>query len=86
LSGSLSADESAELHAAIRTTLGAAVEHGGTSFEEYVNSFRGFDDHLARAGVFRRAGKACRVCGTTIERVRLAGRGTSYCPQCQPEA
>ena len=84
-SGSLNASESANLHAAIRTTLGAAVDHGGTSFEDYVNSFRGFADHLERARVFRRAGQACPVCGSTIERVRLAGRGTNYCPQCQPE-
>jgi hypothetical protein len=61
--------KSVNVHAAIRTTLRAALDHAGTSFEGCVNSFRGFDDHLARAGVFRRAGQACRVCGTTIERV-----------------
>lgn len=84
LSGSLDPSESANLHAAISTTLGAAVDHGGTSFEDYVNSFRGSGNHLARARVFRRAGQPCPVCGTVVERIQLAGRGTNYCPQCQP--
>jgi formamidopyrimidine-DNA glycosylase len=81
--GGLSARESAALYGAIKTTLGAAVRDGGTSFAEYVNAFRGRDNHLASAGVFRRAGYPCRACGTTIERAQVAGRGTNFCPRCQ---
>lgn len=28
-------------------------------------------------------GQPCPVCGTQIERIRVAGRGTNYCPHCQ---
>lgn len=83
LAGSLSMRESAALHDAIRTALSAAVSDGGTSFAEYVNAFRGQDNYLASAGVFRRAGQPCPVCGATIERILVAGRGTNFCPQCQ---
>lgn len=33
--------------------------------------------------VYRRAGQACRVCGTTIATEVLAGRNLFWCPQCQ---
>jgi formamidopyrimidine-DNA glycosylase len=82
--GSLAPAESRRLHAAIRRTLALAVEHGGTSFADYVNADRGRGSYLAHARVFRRQGKPCRVCGTTIERTRVAGRGTNVCPHCQP--
>ncbi|MDQ2844858.1 MAG: bifunctional DNA-formamidopyrimidine glycosylase/DNA-(apurinic or apyrimidinic site) lyase [Actinomycetota bacterium] len=81
--GSLTAGEVARLHDAIVSVIGRAVEHGGTSFVEYVNDFRGSGSHLAEARVFQRAGEPCRRCGTTIQRIRVAGRGTNICPHCQ---
>jgi formamidopyrimidine-DNA glycosylase len=33
--------------------------------------------------VFRRTGKPCYTCETHIERVKLGGRSTHFCPQCQ---
>jgi len=33
--------------------------------------------------VYGRAGEPCLRCGTSIEKIRVAGRGTSYCPGCQ---
>ena len=30
-------------------------------------------------------GKQCPVCGTQVKRIVLRGRGTYYCPVCQPE-
>ncbi|MGH3002629.1 MAG: bifunctional DNA-formamidopyrimidine glycosylase/DNA-(apurinic or apyrimidinic site) lyase [Gaiellaceae bacterium] len=82
--GGLTAAESRRLHDAVRTTLALAVEHGGTSFADYVNAARGRNSYLAHARVFRRQGLPCQVCGTTIERIRVAGRGTNVCPHCQP--
>jgi formamidopyrimidine-DNA glycosylase len=35
--------------------------------------------------VHGREGEACFRCGTTIVKTRVAGRGTYYCPICQPE-
>lgn len=82
--GSLSAAESRRLHEAIGTIIGLAVEHGGTSFAGYVNEARGRTSYLAQARVFRREGRPCPVCGSRIERIRVAGRGTNVCPHCQP--
>jgi formamidopyrimidine-DNA glycosylase len=41
------------------------------------------DPSVSRLAVYDRAGKACRRCGATIERVVQAGRATYYCPACQ---
>jgi formamidopyrimidine-DNA glycosylase len=34
--------------------------------------------------VHGRGGEPCFVCGTTIEKIRVGGRGTYFCPVCQP--
>jgi formamidopyrimidine-DNA glycosylase len=81
--GSLSMAESRRLHEAIRTVIGQAIEHGGTSFADYVNATRGQVGYLEQARVFRREGQPCPVCGTPIERIRVAGRSTNICPHCQ---
>ncbi len=81
--GTLSAAAATRLHHAIRAVLNAAVEDGGTSFEDYANVFRGQGSHLANARLFRRQAQPCLVCGTRICRTRVAGRGTNLCPRCQ---
>ncbi len=83
LAGSLTAAENKRLHAAVREIMGLGIEHGGTSFAHYVNSLGGKGDYLENARVFRREGQPCPVCGTLIEKIRVAGRGTHVCPMCQ---
>jgi formamidopyrimidine-DNA glycosylase len=34
--------------------------------------------------VYGREGEPCERCGRPIEKIRVAGRGTWYCPGCQP--
>lgn len=70
---------------AIRDVLDRAIACNGTTLRDYADGWnrRGrFQDCLM---VYGRAGEPCRVCGTTIERIRLAGRSTCWCPSCQPE-
>ncbi|NEP39402.1 MAG: DNA-formamidopyrimidine glycosylase, partial [Okeania sp. SIO2H7] len=35
------------------------------------------------AWVYNRAGQPCRICDTSLEKIKLAGRSTHFCPQCQ---
>lgn len=83
LSGSLTPAEVKRLHLAIRDIITAGIAHGGTSFAHYVNSLGGTGDYLEHARVFRREGQMCAVCGSMIEKLRVAGRGTHVCPKCQ---
>jgi formamidopyrimidine-DNA glycosylase len=83
LSGGLTPAEVKRLRAALRDIMTAGIEHGGTSFAHYVNSLGGKGDYLEHARVFRREGQLCGVCGSVIEKIRVAGRGTHVCPKCQ---
>lgn len=83
LAGELKPAEVKRLHEAIRTIIGLGIEHGGTSFTSYVNALGGKGDYLDHARVFRKDGTPCPVCGAEILKIRVAGRGTHYCPKCQ---
>jgi formamidopyrimidine-DNA glycosylase len=71
------------LREALKTVLEQAIRLGGSSVSDYVDAdgVRGFFqlEHC----VYQRGGEPCRVCGTAIRRVVVAGRGTHYCPGCQ---
>ncbi|MBW3538188.1 bifunctional DNA-formamidopyrimidine glycosylase/DNA-(apurinic or apyrimidinic site) lyase [Candidatus Parcubacteria bacterium] len=89
--GSLKPFEIKRLHGAIRDIMTLGITYGGTSFTNYVNALGKKGDYLSRARVFRRQGQPCtallsrgQVCGAIIEKMRVAGRGTHYCPRCQP--
>jgi formamidopyrimidine-DNA glycosylase len=81
---SLSDAEVERLHDAIRQVLLAALENRGASFSDYVDASGREGRHQLRVQVFRRTGRPCYVCGREIERVKLAGRSTHFCPKCQP--
>lgn len=83
LTGDLTQPQIKRLYEAIKTIISLGVEHGGTSFTNYVNALGGTGDYLHHARVFRRQGLTCPVCGTVILKTRVAGRGTHYCPICQ---
>lgn len=42
------------------------------------------DGHGGEVYVYRRAGRACHVCGGAVRSARLAGRNLFWCPTCQP--
>ena len=71
------------LHKAIGVILRDAVDHCGTSYPSFINDGQQRDSYLDHARLFGREGQPCPVCGTRIERIRVAGRGTNYCPHCQ---
>jgi formamidopyrimidine-DNA glycosylase len=80
----LIAEEIENVHAATRDILGRAIEARGTTFDSYHDAFGEtgkFQHHLK---VFTHAGEPCPRCGTQIVKSRVAGRGTHWCPSCQP--
>jgi formamidopyrimidine-DNA glycosylase len=82
--GTLTQEEIKAIHAAIRDILGRAIELRGTTFDSYHDAFGESGKFQYQLKVFTRAGKACLVCGTRIEKSRVAGRGTHVCSTCQP--
>jgi formamidopyrimidine-DNA glycosylase len=78
-SDGLTRDELERLATAIPWALARGIEQGGAKI---VNTraypIDGFPE------VHGRAGESCPVCGTTIAKTRVGGRGTYLCPTCQP--
>jgi formamidopyrimidine-DNA glycosylase len=69
---------------AIREVLAAGIDAQGASIDDFrhLDGARGsFQDRFL---VHRRAGEPCPVCGRTIEKLVVGGRGTYVCRHCQP--
>jgi formamidopyrimidine-DNA glycosylase len=71
------------LHESIRAVLTLSLEKGGSTDRNYVDADGKKGSYLSFAKVFRREGLPCPRCGTTIVKIRVAGRGTHICPKEQ---
>lgn len=81
--GRVSRAQISRLVDAVRETLSDAIAKGGSTLRDYVDS-RGEPGYFQLDYyVYGREGEPCRVCGTPIRSVRLGGRATCYCPNCQ---
>ena len=71
------------LHQAIIEVLEAAIQQGGTTFSDFVQVTGTNGNYGGIAWVYKRSGQPCRVCGTSIEKIKLGGRSAHFCPICQ---
>jgi formamidopyrimidine-DNA glycosylase len=82
--GELDRDEIARLHRGVREALRMGIARQGATLRDYATPDGGRGAMQHEFKVYGRAGEPCPRCGTPIEKIRAAGRGTSYCPVCQP--
>ncbi len=76
--GTLEAEELTTLYAALRSTLGAAVDRSrGLAASELKG------EKKSNLAVHGRTGQACPVCGDTVREVSFADSSLQYCPTCQ---
>ncbi|NJP48637.1 Fpg/Nei family DNA glycosylase [Streptomyces sp. SBST2-5] len=78
LAASLTPEETARLHEALRTTLTEAVERS-----RGVAAGRLKAEKKSGLRVHGRTGEACPVCGDTIREVSFSDSSLQYCPTCQ---
>lgn len=67
----------------MKVLLAEAIEAGGSSISDYVNTAGEKGSFQLQHQVYAREGKPCRRCGTVIEKKTLQQRGTHFCPRCQ---
>jgi len=72
-----------KLWEAMGVVLNQAIQQRGTSVQDFADSEgrRGSFQNFLQ--VYGREGLPCRACGERIERLRLSGRSTFFCPRCQ---
>ncbi len=79
-SNEVTAEQIGRLTGTIPWALDRGIEQGGAKIiHNKAYPIDGFPQ------VHARAGEPCPVCGTTIVKTRVGGRGTYYCPTCQPD-
>lgn len=81
----LTDEQLTELLAQIKYVLKLSIEKGGSTDKNYVDAEGKKGSYLKFANVFRLEGQPCPRCGTTIEKSKVAGRGTHTCPACQKQ-
>jgi formamidopyrimidine-DNA glycosylase len=82
--GELDEDELRALHRGIRAALRAGISRQGATLRDYRTPDGGSGRMQNEFKVYGREGEPCERCGRPIEKTRAAGRGTWFCPGCQP--
>ncbi|MDC3135226.1 DNA-formamidopyrimidine glycosylase [Prochlorococcus sp. AH-716-J09] len=76
-------NELIKLKESIVTVLKKSIGSGGTTFSDF-RDLEGENGNFGlQTNVYRRTGKECRKCGNLIERQKITGRSTHWCPICQ---
>ena len=76
-------NELIKLKESIVTVLKKSIGSGGTTFSDF-RDLEGENGNFGlQTNVYRRTGKECRKCGNLIEREKITGRSTHWCPKCQ---
>jgi formamidopyrimidine-DNA glycosylase len=75
--------EIARLYETVRAALNDGIDHEGASIHWYRKPDGTKGSSQEHFFVYGRDGQPCAVCGSIIQKTRVAQRGTHYCPSCQ---
>lgn len=79
----ISLDEAERIRLYAAETLRQAIKQGGTTIRSYVNSQGEIGMFQQELYVYGQENEPCKSCGELVSKIKLGGRGTHFCPQCQ---
>jgi len=79
----LTVTEIKKLFICIPKILQLAIKNRGTTFKDFMDSDGKQGNHIDFLKVYGRDGEKCKRCKGMIQKIRLGGRGTHFCPKCQ---
>lgn len=79
----LSDEEIKRLFNAVEEVLKKGLKTGGSSQNSFVRPDGTTGEYQQQFIVYGRAGEPCKRCKSKIEKIKLGGRGTFFCPKCQ---
>lgn len=79
----LSEKQCSDLAKAIKIILRKAIQQGGTTLKDFVNSAGKPGYFTQYLSVYGRANLPCTACHTKLQSIRLGQRNTVFCPTCQ---
>jgi formamidopyrimidine-DNA glycosylase len=80
----IESEEISRLVRSVRAALRAGIERQGSTLRDYAAPDGASGSMQDEFRVYGRDGLPCRRCGTLIAKTRVGGRGTWFCPRCQP--
>jgi formamidopyrimidine-DNA glycosylase len=83
--GTLKRAQIEALRDGVVASLEAGIDARGATIDDFRHTDGASGSFQDRFLVHLRAGEPCFRCGTTIVKLRAAGRGTYICPHCQPK-
>ena len=83
VANSLKTREIKSIYNTIRPILKKAIKARGTTFNNFVDADGNIGNFVSQLKVYGRNGKKCKKCASIIKKLKVAGRGTHYCPDCQ---
>jgi formamidopyrimidine-DNA glycosylase len=81
--GSLTDEEWQAIAAAVCPILTSSIARNGTTFSDYLDGVGREGQNMPYLQAYKRAGESCNRCGGTMVRIKVGGRSTFYCPNCQ---
>jgi len=81
--GRVTRAEYEKLVEAVRAVLNDAIDAGGTTFRDFLDSNGEPGYFVQKLFVYDRTGEPCRRCKTPIKRVVIGQRSSYYCSTCQ---
>ncbi len=81
--GRITRAQSGAIVASIKQVLAAAIEQGGTTLRDFVNSDGAPGYFQQTLNVYGRGGEPCRRCKTEVKMKTIGQRSTFYCASCQ---
>ena len=82
--GALDEEEVRRLHRALRMVLRRGIERQGSTLRDYATPDGTYGSMQDEFRAYGRAGEPCDRCGSELARIVVGGRGTTFCPRCQP--
>jgi len=70
------------IYKGIRSILTASIKAQGTTFRDFRNADGEAGGYSKKLKVYGKYGEKCQ-CGGKIEKIKIGGRTSSYCPKCQ---
>lgn len=67
----------------MRRILRGAINAGGTTIRSYTSQLGVDGKFQLQLKVHGKVKEACPICGTIIQKIKVGGRGTYYCKECQ---
>ena len=86
ISKKISLSQSKILHQKLIKIIKESISQGGSTAKDnkYVHPDGSHGQHQFHFRVYQRENEPCLKCKTLIKKIKVGGRGTFYCPKCQP--